>query len=218
MWAVWAPLPRRAAAAVGYNVLADCHPPPDYLPAQEPTLPAQQTRYNARAEAPGGQPPRGAPPPGSDNFYTLLNVPYDATTRDIAKAYRQAMMRAHPDRVLPEHRLAAEDLAKLLNRAYATLSNPTRRQVYDRSIRADVVQDEIMGRYVGGFAGPGMGNRMPAAHAPRRQMTESERRDRRRTDRSAWISLFSAFAVITIALIGLLVLFALASLALSLAF
>jgi hypothetical protein len=200
-----------------YNVLAVRHPSPAHLPAQEPTLPAQQTRHNARAEAPGGQQPRGAAAlTGNDNFYKLLNVPYDASTRDITKAYRQAMMRAHPDRVLPEHRSAAEDLAKLLNRAYATLSNPTKRQIYDRSIRADVVQDEIMGRYVGGFAGPGMGGRMQAAHAPRRQMTESERRDRRRTDRSAWISLFSAFAVITIGLIGLLVLFALASLAISL--
>ena len=184
-------------------------------------MPAQHARHgqthNTRAEGSGSQGgPAATSLTGGDNYYTLLNVPYDASTRDITKAYRQAMMRTHPDRVLPERRDAAEDLAKLLNRAYATLSNPTKRQVYDRSIRADVVQSEIMGRYVGGFAGPGMGGKMAAAHAPRRAMTESERRERRRSDRSAWISLFSAFTVITIALIGLLLLFALGSLAVSL--
>lgn len=184
-------------------------------------MPAQHTRHDqthsTRADGAGSQRQSAATSlTGGDNFYTLLNVPYDASTRDIAKAYRQAMMRAHPDRALPERRAAAEDLAKLLNRAYATLSNPTKRQVYDRSIRADVVQSEIMGRYVGGFGGPGMNGKMAAAQAPRRSMTEHERRERRRIDRSAWISLFSAFAVITIALIGLLLIFALASLAVSL--
>jgi len=180
-------------------------------------LAAQQTRHSHTTDA-GSHDRRqaaAASPFVSDNYYTLLNVPYDATSRDITKAYRQAMMRAHPDRVLPERRAAAEDLSKLLNRAYSTLSDPRKRLAYDRSIRADVVQAGIMNRYVGGPAGPGMGG---AAPAPRRQMTERERRDRRRSDRSAMLSILSAFAVVAIGAIGLLVLFALASLAISLMF
>jgi curved DNA-binding protein CbpA len=183
-------------------------------------LAAQQTRHSHNADAGPQNERRSASdsPFVSDNYYTLLNIPYDASARDITKAYRQAMMRAHPDRVLPERRAAAEDLSKLLNRAYSTLSDPRKRLAYDRSIRADVVQVGIMNRYVGGPAGPGMGGAVPSAPAPRRPMTERERRDRRRSDRSAMLSILSAFAVVAIGAIGLMVLFALASLAISLIF
>ena len=176
------------------------------------------TGHNADAGPSRGGAQASGNPFITENYYRLLNVPYDASTRDITKAYRQAMLRAHPDRVRPEQRARAEDLSKLLNRAYSTLSNPQKRQAYDRSIRADVVQDEIMNRYVGGFGGPGLNGKMASAHAPRRQMTESERRDRRRSDRSAMVSLFSAFAIVAIATIGLLLLYALASLIITLAF
>lgn len=151
-------------------------------------------------------------PFATDNYYNLLNVPHDATRAQITKAYRQAMLRAHPDRVLPERRAAAEDIAKLLNIAYSTLSDPRKREIYDRSIRVEALQGEIMNRYVGGFGGYGLGgSKMPTAEAPRRRMSEAERRDRARSDRSAMISVFSAFAVFALWGIGLLLVFALAS-------
>jgi DnaJ-class molecular chaperone len=148
-----------------------------------------------------------------DNYYNLLNVPYNATRAQITRAYRQAMFRAHPDRSLPERRAAAEDIAKLLNIAYSTLTDPRKREIYDRTIRVEALQGEIMNRYIGGFGGYGLGgSKMPAADAPRRTMSEAERRDRARSDRSAMFSVFSAFIVITLWGIGLLLLFALASL------
>lgn len=219
---IWRPARARRrgeASGVRYNVPAELLYA-DVVTRQESRLPAQQTRHQAHARAgPSGERQQPtASPFASGNYYQLLNVPYDASRRDITKAYRQAMMRAHPDRVLPERRAVAEDLSKLLNRAYSTLSDPQKRLIYDRSIRADVVQDQIMNRYVGGFAGPGMSGTSPMGDAPRRQMTERERRDWRRSDRSAMISLLSVFAVVAIGTIGLMVLFALASLAISLAF
>lgn len=142
---------------------------------------------------------------GTDTYYSLLNVPYDATRAQITRAYRQSMMRAHPDRAHPSRREAAEDLAKMLNLAYATLSNPVKRKAYDESIRVQALQSEIMGKYVTGAGGFGM----PVADAPRRPMSDRERLEQRQSNRGAMISIFSAFVVILLALLALMLIFAL---------
>jgi DnaJ-class molecular chaperone len=137
-----------------------------------------------------------------DNYYRLLDVPMTASRREITRAYRLIMMKWHPDRVRPEQKTHAEDLAKWLNLAYSTLADPVRRQQYDQSIRNEALQAQIMGRYVGGFATGGMAS---AAGAPRRPMTERERREQRESDRRANIAILTFFAVIAIAIIVVLV-------------
>lgn len=177
---------------------------------------SQQSRQRSQQTTSGAGRPADADVLGTDNYYKLLNVPYTATRAEIRKAYRQSMMRAHPDRVPASRRAAAEDLAKLLNRAYFTLADPVKRVEYDKTIRQDVLQSEIMNRYVGGFGGGGIGSAPTMrADAPRREMSERERRDRQLTDRSAIVTIFSVFAVVTLAGIGLLLIFALISLAFS---
>jgi curved DNA-binding protein CbpA len=98
------------------------------------------------------------------------------------------MKRAHPDRQRPEERAAAERLARRLNEAYATLSNPIKRQAYDRTIRQQVIQDQIMRQYVGGFQ---TFDRAPGAARPplRREPTPQERRERVQADRQASLTL-----------------------------
>ena len=99
-----------------------------------------------------GSSPNGAgADPDQEDHYSLLGVPFTATHAEITRAYRQAMKRVHPDRQLPERRLASEDLARRLNAAYTILADPLKRQAYDRTIRQQVIQDQIMRRYVGGF-------------------------------------------------------------------
>src|ERR671912_601328 len=99
-----------------------------------------------------GSNPNGAgADPDQDDHYSLLGVPFTATHAEITRAYRRAMKRVHPDRQLPERRLASEDLARRLNAAYTILADPLKRQAYDRTIRQQVIQDQIMRRYVGGF-------------------------------------------------------------------
>lgn len=177
---------------------------------------ASQKRANASS---GSRTATSADPFRSETYYSLLNVPYTATRAEIRRAYRQAMMRAHPDRAHPDQRERAESLAKDLNHAFATLSDPRKRSEYDKSIQADVLQTEIMSKYVGGFGGGGMGGARPsAADAPRREMSEAERRDRQLSDRSAMVTVFSVFAVIAIAGILLLLLFSLVSTGLSAVF
>jgi hypothetical protein len=136
-----------------------------------------------------GSNPNGAgPDPDQDDHYSLLGVPFTATHAEITRAYRRAMKRVHPDRQLPERRLAAEDLARRLNAAYTILADPLKRQAYDRTIRQQVIQDQIMRRYVGGFQtfdeSPGPGR----AHH-RREPTTAERRERAEANRQASLTL-----------------------------
>jgi curved DNA-binding protein CbpA len=126
--------------------------------------------------------------PDQEDHYSLLGVPFTATHAEITRAYRRAMKRAHPDRQLPERRLASEDLARRLNAAYTILADPLKRQAYDRTIRQQVIQDQIMRRYVGGFQSfdetPG-----PARAHQRRDSTAAERRERAEADRQASMTL-----------------------------
>ena len=151
--------------------------------------------------------------PDADNYYQLLSVPYTAGAAEITKAYREAMKRFHPDRVRPDQRPAAEELCKDLNRAYRTLSNPVERVAYDRTVRDQEVQDQIMRRYAGGFAGPESGGVDPFAQALKRNLTPEERADRQKSERSAMISLLSIFLVVALGGIGLILIAALVSFA-----
>lgn len=153
--------------------------------------------------------------PDEDTLYKLLNVPFTATKADITKAYRESMRRVHPDRVPENRRAAAENLSKDLNAAYAILSNPARRKAYDQTIRQQEMQDQIMKRYVPGMGAPATGTIDPYSRGLKRDITDSERRDNRRSERSAFVTILSAFLVVTLGVIGLLILFSLASWGLS---
>ncbi len=119
-----------------------------------------------------------------------------ASHAEITRAYRRAMKRAHPDRQRPERRATSEALARRLNAAYAILSDPLKRQAYDRTIRQQVIQDQIMRQYVGGFHPlddvPG-----PARTHERREPTAAERRERISADRQASLTLLLTAAGVT---------------------
>jgi DnaJ-class molecular chaperone len=143
------------------------------------------------------------------DYYEVLGVPYSASTEDITRAYRQAMKRIHPDRQRSDRRRDAEEQAKLLNRAYATLRRPETRRQHDVSLKHKVVQQQIMSSYFGGFA-PGAADVNGARF--RRPPTAADRRARRRDDQSAMVSIVVIFAGVTLAVIAGLVLWAALSL------
>ncbi len=82
------------------------------------------------------------------DFYEVLGVAKNASEEDIKKAYRKLAMKYHPDRN-PDSK-AAEDSFKEAKEAYEMLSDPQKREAYDRYGHAGV--DPNMGAG-GGFGG-----------------------------------------------------------------
>ncbi|KAK4150661.1 hypothetical protein C8A00DRAFT_45982 [Chaetomidium leptoderma] len=71
----------------------------------------------------------GRPP----NYYAILEVSETAKTSQIRDAYKRAALKTHPDRVPADHPDRAERTRRfqLVNDAYYTLSDATRRREYD---------------------------------------------------------------------------------------
>ncbi|KAF0332055.1 putative J domain-containing protein [Colletotrichum aenigma] len=71
----------------------------------------------------------GAPP----NYYAILEITEAATTQQIRDAYKKAALKTHPDRVPADSPERASRTRKfqLVNDAYYTLSDTTRRREYD---------------------------------------------------------------------------------------
>jgi len=153
-----------------------------------------------------GPSPNGAgADPDQEDHYSLLGVPFTATHAEITRAYRRAMKRVHPDRQLPERRLASEDMARRLNAAYTILADPLKRQAYDRTIRQQVIQDQIMRHYVGGFQTFDESQGPARAHY-QREPTATERRERADADRQASMTLVVvAVGVTALILVSLLI-------------
>jgi curved DNA-binding protein CbpA len=145
--------------------------------------------------------------PDELDYYQLLGVSYAATHAEITRAYRTAIKRIHPDRQTPAARAEAEERAKQLNRAFTTLSKPELRRHYDQRIRSQIIQDQIMSRYVGGFGIPGAGSDDSVL---RRTPTVAEQKDKALAHRGALWSIVLVFGGITLAVLGALVLWAVA--------
>lgn len=66
----------------------------------------------------------------SDEYYELLGVPKDADSSEIKKAYRKLSLKYHPDKNSGDKE--AETKFKEIAEAYEVLSDPVKRQQYDR--------------------------------------------------------------------------------------
>lgn len=81
------------------------------------------------------------------DFYEVLGIGKNASEDDVKKAYRKLAMKYHPDRN-PDSK-GSEDKFKEAKEAYEMLSDPQKREAYDRYGHAGV--DPNMG--AGGFSG-----------------------------------------------------------------
>jgi molecular chaperone DnaJ len=85
------------------------------------------------------------------DYYEILGVAKNTSEEEIKKAYRKLAMKYHPDRN-PDSK-ESEEKFKEVKEAYEMLSNPEKREAYDRYGHAGV--DPNMGG--GGFGGAGAG-------------------------------------------------------------
>jgi molecular chaperone DnaJ len=66
------------------------------------------------------------------NYYDILGVSENASEAEIQAAYRKAAVKWHPDRHPPEKKAEAEGKMQEIGEAYDVLSNPKKRENYDR--------------------------------------------------------------------------------------
>jgi len=102
--------------------------------------------------------------PSKRDYYEVLGVPRNASADDLKNAFRNLARKYHPD---VNKELDAEAKFKEINEAYAVLSDPQKREAYDRFGHAGVDQmggvpdwtsmdfSDILEGLFGGFGGFG---------------------------------------------------------------
>ena len=87
------------------------------------------------------------------DYYEVLGVSKGAGADEIKKAYRKLAVKYHPDKNPGDK--AAEEKFKEVNEAYAVLSDPDKKNKYDRFGHAGVDPNAGFGGGAGGFGGFG---------------------------------------------------------------
>ena len=87
------------------------------------------------------------------DYYEVLEVTKESTVEEIKKAYRKKAIQYHPDKNPGDK--VAEEKFKEINEAYAVLSDPEKKEKYDRFGHAGVDPNSGFGGGAGGFGGFG---------------------------------------------------------------
>ncbi|QCR24064.1 DnaJ domain-containing protein [Pontibacter sp. SGAir0037] len=129
------------------------------------------------------------------NFYTILGVSQQASQQDIKQAYKKLAVQYHPDK--NPGNLYAEEQFKLVNAAYQTLSDPTKRARYDLRLLYLSEQQQVMQQQQPYYNPRYRQTRPPAPVSERYYRTMPKREERRFVRKDLYITLgFMAFMLI----------------------
>lgn len=106
------------------------------------------------------------------DYYFVLGIGRDSTTDEVKRAYRRNVKRSHPD----QNRGAQESEHFLdVHEAYEVLSDPERRESYDRMLEGSDRRVPTSRRSTGPFAAPSGGSHVwPTARAEEGAWSPSE--------------------------------------------
>ena len=93
------------------------------------------------------------------DYYQLLEIPREATSSELKRAYYESSRRFHPDanrHLKGEMRSALEIIAKRITEAYAIVRDPRRRKAYDERLRgeSDTLRMQLVGADAAKTRGP----------------------------------------------------------------
>lgn len=71
------------------------------------------------------------------NHYELLGLEHNASPTEIRTAYLELVRIYHPDNAPPAKKQASHVIFKTITEAYATLSKPDARKLYDHKLRRE---------------------------------------------------------------------------------
>src|SRR5512145_511421 len=80
-------------------------------------------------------------PTEKENLYHKLDLPKDASTEEIRRAYREAARRLHPD---SNTKPGETELFLDIQEAYDVLSNPEKRAEYDLTLPAEAAKPVVL--------------------------------------------------------------------------
>ena len=78
----------------------------------------------------------------NNNYYEILQVNQNASNEIIEKAYKTLAKKYHPDLCEQENKKEAEEILKKINEAYETLSDSSKRKLYDQNLNSNTISKE----------------------------------------------------------------------------
>ncbi len=79
--------------------------------------------------------------PDDKDHYAIIGVPRSASAAEIKAAFRRKAKEYHPD---TSHRCDADEMFKLLNKAYSVLKDKRKREAYNLELMAEIFQQEVV--------------------------------------------------------------------------
>jgi DnaJ-class molecular chaperone len=77
----------------------------------------------------------------TQNYYDILGIEKNASEEEIKKAYRKMAVKWHPDKN-PNNKIEAEEKFKIISEAFTVLSDPSKKEVYDKYGKDGLKQHE----------------------------------------------------------------------------